>query len=320
MPDRPDNTVSVLMPCYNGMPYLPEALDSALAQTHRVLEIIVVDDGSSDNSAEAVRDYAKRHEDFEIRLIQQANGGEPCARNTGIGQAKGAWVAMLDTDDWWDATKLQKQLAAAQQAGPECVMVHTGVVHHFPDGRVEEKDLDAPARRTGWCTEALLEPTSIGHPSIMVRREALERIGGYDESFKQACDIDMYFRLSAVGTFAFVPEHLFHYRIHPKQMSASQVDQIGYHHRAVRKFFAAHPDIGKRIGLHKVEAALAKHVAVKLGSLYWRRRLKEFRQLLAYAREEQIDSGEIRDWRRRAMVPDWLIRWKDRVGSSGAKK
>jgi len=311
-----ENTVSVLVPCYNAQMYLSEALDSALAQTHQPIEIIVVDDGSADDSAQIVRDYAQRHPDRGLRLIQQANAGEPAARNAGIRAATGTWIAMLDADDWWEPTKLSKQLAAAQEAGPQCVLIHTGVVHHFPDGRVERKDLKTPARRTGWCTEALLDPTSIGHPSIMVRRDTLEQIGGYDESFLQACDIDLYFRLSAMGTFAFVPEHLFHYRVHPNQMSASQVDQIGYHHRAARQFFAAHPAIADRIGHDKIEAALAKHVSVKLESLYWRRRLSEFRQLLVYAKSHGLSNAQIRAWRRRSLMPDRLIKLKDHLRPS----
>ena len=105
----------------------------------------------------------------------------------------------------------------------------------------------------------------------------------------------------------------YHYRFHPNQMSASQVDQIGYHHRAARQFFAAHPAIADRIGRDKIEAALAKHVAIKLESLYWRRRLPEFRQLLAYAKSHGLDSPEIRAWRRRSLMPDRLVRLKDRL-------
>jgi glycosyltransferase involved in cell wall biosynthesis len=252
-------------------------------------------------------------------LIQQANAGEPAARNAGIRAATSPWIAQLDTDDWWEPDKLARQLAAADAAGPDCVLVHTGVVAHYPDGRSENRDLSGPARRTGHCTAALLEPTSIGHPSILVRRDALEKIGGYDESFRQACDIDLYFRLSAVGAFAFVPEHLLHYRYHAKQMSASQLDQIDYHHRAVRQFFAAHPQLEQQIGKNKINAALAEHVAVKLESLYWRRKLGEFRRLLVYAASHKLDSPAIRDWRARARFPDWLIHLRDRV-SGGPRK
>lgn len=305
------SSVSVVIPCYNGMPYLPQALDSALAQTHRPAQIIVVDDGSKDESAAKVREYAAQYPDRGLQLIQQKNSGEPAARNTGIRAAAAAWVAMLDTDDWWEADKLEKQLAAAQAAGPQCVMVHTGVLAHFPDGSTGPSDLQAAARRTGWCTHALLEPTSIGHPSILVRRQALEKIRGYDESFRQACDIDLYFRLSAVGTFAFVPEYLLHYRVHEKQMSAAQVDQIPFHHRAVRQFFDTHPEIADQIGRDRIRQALAKHVAVKLESLWWRRNLPEFRKLVQYASDNHLDGPEIQPWQRKARWPHWLIRLAD---------
>ena len=311
-----DTTVSVVIPCYNGLPYLTQALDSAVAQTHRPIEIIVVDDGSSDDSPAVVRDYAQKYPQLNIQLIQQANAGEPAARNTGINAAKGDWVAMLDTDDWWEPDKLEQQVAAALQAGPECVLVHTGGIIHLPDGATVEGDLEKPARRTGWCTQALLEPTSIGHPSIMVRRDALAQIDGYDESFRQSCDIDLYFRLSVVGTFAFVPQRLLHYRKHEKQMSTSQIDQIPFHHRAVRQFFESHPDMADKIGRDRIQQALCEHVAVKLESLWWRRNLQDFRKLLDYAAEHQLAGPAIQPWHKRARWPDWVIAFKDRFFSS----
>lgn len=306
-------TVSVVMPCYNGSAFLREALDSAVAQSHPPLEILVVDDGSKDDSAALVRDYAAAHPQANIQLIQQANAGEPSARNTGIRAAKGDWVAQLDTDDWWEHDKLELQLKAAAEQGPDCVLVHTGVTHHFPDGRSEDKPLEGPSRRVGRCAAALLEPTSIGHPSIMVRRDALLQIDGYDASFLQACDIDLYFRLAAVGSFAFVPRHLLHYRMHAGQMSASQVKQIRFHHRAVHKFRQQHPDLAQQIGQSTIDAALAEHVAVKLESLYWKRRLPEFRELLAYADEAKLTSRALDTWRQRARWPNWVIRLKDKL-------
>lgn len=312
MTSNNSNSVSVVIPCYNGLPYLSQALESARAQTHRPEQIIVVDDGSGDRSAEVVMEYAEQHPDAGVELLRQENAGEPAARNTGIKAARGEWVASLDTDDWWEPTKLEKQLNAAEAAGEQCVLVHTGVVHHFDDDRVEPKDMEGPARRVGWCTEALLEPASIGHPSILVRRQALCEVGGYDASYLQACDIDLYFRLSAVGTFAFVPEHLLHYRIHAGQMSASQAQQVRYHHRAVRRFMETNPEITDRIGRARFEEALSEHVRVKLESMYWRRRLKDFRALLAYADEEGLDNEQIRQWRRRSRWPDWVIRARDR--------
>ena len=311
-------TVSVVIPCYNGMPYLPQALDSALAQTHAPCQVIVVDDGSSDDSAATVQRYAAEYPDRGGMLIQQANAGEPAARNRGIEACDGDWVAMLDTDDWWEPTKLEKQLAAARDAGPECVMVHTGWTYHLADGTTRPCDLARVGRRIGWCTQRLLEPTSTGHPSIMVRRDVLKRIGGYDTSFKQACDIDLYFRLSAEGSFAFVPEYLLNYRYHAQQMSSAKFTQLTYHFRAIEKFMAEHEDIVGRIGRQRFVEGMADQAAVKLESFYWQRRFDDFHQLLRYCDEHKRRKDASARWRRRGRWPRWIIWLKDRLTGAGA--
>ncbi len=311
------NTISVVMPCYNGMPTLIEALDSAAAQTHRPCEIIVVDDGSTDDSPLQVQAYQREHSDANIKLIRQPNRGEPAARNTGINAATGDWVAMLDTDDWWEPDKLELQLAAARGAGRDCVLVHTGVMHHFPDGQTHAVDMTAAGRRVNWATSTLLEDGSIGHPSIMVRRDALALIGGYDPSFKQACDIDLYFRLSAIGMFAFVPKYLLHYRTHEAQMSVRVAEQVRSHHRAIRKFFSDQPQLEHTIGRDKIHAAMMRQVTDKLKSTYWRRRFDQFRALLDYAEECGFESPQIDDWRKRRRYPVWLVKLKDHLPIDG---
>ena len=312
-----NRSVSIVIPLYNATAYIGEAIASIQAQSMTDWELIVVDDGSTDDSVAAAQKAAVGIPDERFRLVRQANSGEPAARNAGNALARGEWIACTDADDWWEPTKLARQLAAAETAGSDCVLVHTGVVHHFPDGRVVAVDMAAAGRRVGRCTAALLEPTSICHPSILVRRQTLEQIGGYDAGFRQACDIDLYFRLTAVGSFAFVPEHLTHYRIHAGQLSRSPIEQIRAHHRAVRQFFDTHPEQPATLSADRVQTALATHVATKLKSLYWRRELDHFRALLAYAAETHIDSPEIAAWRKRAAWPNWLIRFKDRFTSKG---
>jgi hypothetical protein len=205
------------------------------------------------------------------------------------------------------------QLRAARAAGADCVLVHTGVVGEGPGAAPAPGSAELAARRVGRCLPALLGPGSIGHPSILVRSDALAQIGGYDESFQQACDIDLYLRLSVIGGFAYVPEPLLHYRYHPGQMSASRVKQLGFHFRAVREFFAEHPDLEQQVGPAAIAAALADLVAAKVASAYWRRQLPEFRALLRLAAEQGVASPQLSRWRRRALMPDWLIRLKDQL-------
>lgn len=307
----PPKTVSVVIPCYNGMPYLAKALETAVYQTHRAIEIIVVDDGSTDRSDLCVQEYARAHPDAGIKLVQQENQGEPAARNAGIAVSTGHWVASLDTDDWWEPKKLEKQLAVADRSGASCVLIHTGIIRHFSDGRYEVADSSGSSRRVGWCTEALLEPAHISHPSIMVRRDILDQIKGYDETFKQACDIDLYFRLSVMGAFAFVEEPMVHYRYHAAQMSEDRFDQIQYHFRAINKFIKHHPQQVDKIGIRQFHDAMVELTVVKLESYYWRRCLSDFRKLLAYANQHGLDNPQIDVWRKRGRWPNWSIHIKD---------
>lgn len=315
MPSAIDLSVSVVLPCYNGMPYLPAALDSVLAQTFKPQQIIVVDDGSTDDSAEVARRYAKQFPGAGIELVQQANAGEAAARNAGNARAAGAWIAVFDADDTWDKTKLEKQLHAAATIGKKCVMVHTGIVAHRPDGSTSYSDLELGRQRTGRCTAALVQPGAIGHPSILVRRDAMNRIAGYDASITNAIDIDLYLKLSTIGKFAFVPEHLLHYRVHDGQMSRRVVEQVQSHHQVIRNFFRRRPDLAQRIGRDVIKRAMAELLETKIESMYWRRRGDQFRGLLDYAQRAGIETPAIAAWRKRRNYPMWLAQLKDMLAS-----
>jgi len=113
--------VSAIIPCYNYGKYLPRAIDSILAQTRPVSEILVVDDGSTDNTREVATSYGDR-----VQYIFQQNQGRAAARNHGMREATGDWIALLDADDWWFPEKIELQLKAAA-ARPEAVLVYTGI-------------------------------------------------------------------------------------------------------------------------------------------------------------------------------------------------
>lgn len=114
-----EGLVSVITPCYNGARYIAETMDSVLAQTYADWEMIVVDDGSEDSSAEIVHQYAER--DGRIRLIRQENGGSASARNHGIREAEGQYIALLDADDLWKEEFLEEQISFMKEKGALCV-------------------------------------------------------------------------------------------------------------------------------------------------------------------------------------------------------
>src|SRR6056297_2562084 len=119
-------TVSVVIPCYNGQDFVREAIESALGQTTKPLEILVVDDGSTDQSADVIRQFP-----HPVRLIQQVNQGESVARNLGLDQARGDWVAFLDADDVWQPTKLEEQLRFTSE---DTIANVCNLTRFYPDG------------------------------------------------------------------------------------------------------------------------------------------------------------------------------------------
>ena len=210
MNDRVAGRVSVVVPCYNGARHLREAIESALLQTHGDVEILVVDDGSTDDSATIAEGYMPR-----VRCIRQTNAGPSAARNRALEIATGEFVALLDADDRYHPTKLALQVEVlnarrdigAVYCGWRLVDV-TGAI--LPEG--------------GWPHDEgdLLEPLLLGnlfHPvSVVVRADLVARVGGFDIRRPVNEDWDLFLRLSRTGMrWACVDEALCDYRIHPGQ-------------------------------------------------------------------------------------------------------
>jgi len=202
-------TVSVVIPTYNYGRYIAEAIDSALAQTYAPLEIIVVDDGSTDDTRAVLAPYGDK-----IRTICQQNAGVAAARNTGIAAARGEYIAFLDSDDLWHPRKLELQMARFD-ADPSLGLVHCGVEIFDSDGRTTgtiEHGLD------GRIAAALLrldeEVLSAPGTSIVVPRRVAEEVGGYDVRLAPSEDWDFCYRVAVRYPVAFVPELLVRYRLH----------------------------------------------------------------------------------------------------------
>jgi glycosyltransferase involved in cell wall biosynthesis len=195
-------TVTVVIPVFNRPAAVRRAIASVLAQTCRDLEIIVVDDGSTDASAAAVAAIA----DPRIRLIRhERNRGGSAARNTGIKAGTAPYVAFLDSDDEWLPTKVERQLEVFRRSGERLGLVYTGVERVFDDGSVCR---EIPRGEANF-TLALLKATAIVETSLgMVRRSALEATGGFDESLPSCQDLDLWLRLAERFSADVVPEVL----------------------------------------------------------------------------------------------------------------
>lgn len=214
----PTPTVSVIVPAYNAAHTVDRALRSVLAQSYRDLELIVVDDGSRDDTAARVAAMA----DPRVRLLRlERNGGESRAMNAGIAAARGRYIAFQDADDEWLPGKLQRQVDAIE-ADDRISFVCTGLVHIYPDRRVVDIAGFAPSD-TLW--KRLLAESLVAKPCVLARRDALQRAGPFDEALATGADQDMWIRLALEGTVVEIPEVLVNVFRQPDSLSNRYLDR-----------------------------------------------------------------------------------------------
>lgn len=208
--------VSVLIPAYNAADFLQEAVESVLSQTMDDLELIVLDDGSTDNTRAILERLAAT--DPRMRVISRPNKGASQSRNELIEAARAPILAMMDADDICMPDRLERQLARLE-ADPELVAVSANCLMIDPEGRpIRTNDLP-PDHETIEARHLEMPPNcAMAHPALMVRRAALERIGGYHHDYLWAEDVDLYLRLGEIGKLANLEEVLLNYRLHPKSV------------------------------------------------------------------------------------------------------
>jgi glycosyltransferase involved in cell wall biosynthesis len=193
--------VSVVIPAYNAAWCVGKAIDSVLAQDFQDFEVIVVNDGSTDDTAAVLAGYGDA-----IRVVHQANGGMSSARNAGISASRGELIAFLDSDDWWLPGKLGSQVEL-MRARPEVGFSSAAARVEDPDGRL--LNLWGCSQWSGSFLEHLFQNNggiAGGSSALMVRRDVLERVGFYDETLGGVEDADLWIRLAAVTEYACIPE------------------------------------------------------------------------------------------------------------------
>jgi len=207
--------VSVVIPVHNGERYLETAIQSALGQTYTRLEIIIVNDGSTDGSGSIIHKYKE-----DIQIIEQPQMGVGAARNRGILEARGELIAFLDQDDWWFPTKIEKQINEMLRSGSG--LVHTNTLYFDDSAQKFCEPLDPlvrPEEYVGWCYDRLLLGNAICNSSVLVRRVLFAQVGLCDCRIEgnSVQDYDLWLRLAQVTPFGFVDEPLTVFRLHPLQ-------------------------------------------------------------------------------------------------------
>lgn len=196
--------VTVILPVRNGASFIADAIESVLNQTYTHRELIVVDDGSTDETRLIVSGFGSK-----VRLICQDNRGHAAARNAGALEASGDWIAMIDADDLWDRHKLQTQVANCKDVD----VVYTAARNFEDSQRVENVTFHDRNCPSGDVFDELLLDNFITHSSVLIRRDAFLAAGGYDESLRTTCDWDLWLRMAALGClFEGIRNPLTHYR------------------------------------------------------------------------------------------------------------
>ena len=208
--------VSVIVPAFNAASTLRESVESALAGSYGNIEIIIVDDGSTDSTAKIAEELAT--EDARVSLRGRHNGGVSAALNSGLAEAQGEYVARLDADDLWHPAKLERQMEAAGR-DPAAALIYTWVRYINANGRVHR---DGPPQRfppRALC-RGIYESLVGGNSSALMRRDVVRELGGYDEALSSWEDLLLQLRISASHGIDHVPEYLVGYRVRPGSLSA----------------------------------------------------------------------------------------------------
>jgi glycosyltransferase involved in cell wall biosynthesis len=212
--------ISVVMPAYNAARFIGEAVESILNQTWRELELLVIDDGSTDRTVEIVRGYAAR--DARVRVIESAHGGISRARNKGMELARYPWVAVMDADDVALPHRFERQLQAAA-AEPQVVAWGAYVYHINSRGeRLSLGKLGPTTVEEFRAYRAQGMDVNMHHPTALLRRDVCLEVGGYNPELAACVDFDLFDRLAAHGPIVIIPEPLLLYRLHLQSVTMSR--------------------------------------------------------------------------------------------------
>jgi glycosyltransferase involved in cell wall biosynthesis len=253
--------VSVIIATFNRANLVVQAVQSVLGQTYKNIELIVVDDGSTDNTSQVLRKFRNR-----LVYLYQERAERSAARNLGYRQSKGEYIAFMDSDDLWLPTKIESQVGVLNR-NPHVGVVYTGV--RFIDGRGRDYAgkicREGLKRRRQSLYEDLMTDNVVGSPSaVMLRRACLERVGLFDEQMNACEDLDLWRRISEHFNFRKIDAPLLEFRIHPDNTQRNLVTMAKGYEMIVSKVAK---DTPWKYKYYKNEAIIK--LSSKIADLYW---------------------------------------------------
>jgi len=300
--------ISVVMPCYNAEHYLEEAISSVFRQTHRETELIVVDDGSTDNSLNILKRLSVLHGDRLI-LLEQENQGPYPARNYALTKASGQYIAFLDADDYWEDQCLEKLLYTLQLSAADLSycgwqnIVENGVNRepYIPPAYENDKNIYARFLKScPWPIHAALVHISI-----------IKAAHGFSTRRFRSMDYDLWIRISAITTnIALVPEVLAYYRWHDhSQISSVKWKQVLDSWDVRKKFVENNPSLVKHIPPNELQTLIDGYAVRQAYDAFWKRDLLSSQKLFRAMLKE--NCWKIKDLKYiiPSLLPHVLFKW-----------
>jgi glycosyltransferase involved in cell wall biosynthesis len=279
--------VSVVIASYNMGVSLPLAVQSVLDQTYTNYEVIIIDDGSTDDTQAGLKPYLL---DSRVKYFYQENKGQTVAKNKGISETKGHFIAFLDADDIWSPDKLEKQMPCFSLS-PSIGVVYSNV------GYIDEHGAGIDGWKinfhSGWVSGKLLIDNFVPFSSVVVRRECFEKVGLFDKRYRMGIDYDLWLRMSVHYEFYYLDAVTFQYRVWSGQMSHNYKKRFECAIAMMRSFIEQNPSL---VHKHIVNEAWA-HTYVSKGT--------------CIARVEKNKIAALREYvRSLGYVPTYIPAWK----------
>ncbi len=241
--------VSVITPCHNAAPYIEATLDSAAGQSYLPYEIIVIDDASTDESRERVRAWSAAHRETRLKLIEVKLCNAAAARNAGIEQASGDWIAFLDADDLWQGHHIENAASLLEggddvafmanhyfmsEEGGDLAPIHPSMKHDIGESR--------GGHSSAWWLELIERGFHFGHSTVLLRLDRTREVGAFDECQKRRHDLDLWLRVTQGRTWAYHAREAASYRTDtPGSISKNLVEIEFFYLKALLKNRAGHP-------------------------------------------------------------------------------
>jgi glycosyltransferase involved in cell wall biosynthesis len=234
----PSPQINVIIPAHNAAKYLPIAIESVMAQTFRDWSIVLVNDGSTDNTDEVVVPYLSALGD-KLKYIKQPKSGVSAARNTAIRNSSAKLLAILDADDLWLPCRLEESIQCLLTR-PKVGLSYAFITRISPEGELLDTFDRLQTHSEGWVAPYLyMRKLDLPSPTITFRRECIDQVGGFDETLTVTEDRDLWLRIASRYEVALIPKVLAHYRISPQsattdpdRMLKSQLQFVAKHYGA----------------------------------------------------------------------------------------